>query len=124
MVGAINISAIALAAIARSDFVLDMEFLISRSISPSQNADSARERKSIENFRFCNSHNWVRVEFNRPKIWDFLYARGVTSAPWQCLNLRPEPQGHAALRCTLPHVAGLFGSTGPLERNCGVACNG
>lgn len=30
--------------------------------------------------------------------------------PWQCLYLRPEPQGHGALRATLPQVVGSLGS--------------
>jgi hypothetical protein len=39
--------------------------------------------------------------------WTHRYA---TSAPWQCLNFLPEPQGHAALRATLPQVLGSLGS--------------
>ena len=34
----------------------------------------------------------------------------VAKAPWQCLYFLPEPQGHASLRPTLPHVDGSFGS--------------
>src|SRR3546814_19848028 len=33
--------------------------------------------------------------------------RALSSAPWQCLYLRPDPHGHGALRLTRPsHAAG------------------
>jgi ATP-binding cassette ChvD family protein len=32
------------------------------------------------------------------------------TAPWQCLNFLPDPQGHCSLRPTLPHVEGSAGS--------------
>src|SRR5690606_29992848 len=36
--------------------------------------------------------------------------RQATSAPWQCLNFLPDPQGQGSLRLTRPQVAGSFGS--------------
>src|SRR5258708_12217224 len=44
------------------------------------------------------------------------------SLPWQCLYFFPEPQGQAALRATLPQVAGLLRSMVPLAcRTCARA---
>src|SRR3546814_4765786 len=41
---------------------------------------------------------------------DLVLGHGRHTLPWQCLYLRPEPQGHGALRGTLPHVDGSLGS--------------
>src|SRR3546814_3857153 len=40
----------------------------------------------------------------------FLQPSGRQSAPWQCLYLRPEPQGHGALRLTLFAQAAISSS--------------
>lgn len=36
--------------------------------------------------------------------------RDQTSAPWQCLNFLPDPQGQSALRPGVPQVVGSFSS--------------
>lgn len=36
--------------------------------------------------------------------------RVQANLPWQCLYLRPEPQGQGSLRPTRPQVVGSFGS--------------
>src|SRR3954470_12641806 len=51
-----------------------------------------------------------------------LLCLAYTSAPWQCLNLRPEPHGQGALRCTLPQVAGSFGSTATAGSRREIRC--
>src|SRR6185436_5129866 len=41
--------------------------------------------------------------------------------PWQCLYFLPEPQGHGALRETLPQVEGSLGLRAPAAR---LVCSG
>src|SRR3546814_8329951 len=53
----------------------------------------------------------------------FLQQSGRQSAPWQCLYLRPEPQGHGALRLTLFAQAAISSSVKRSEeRRVGKEC--